>query len=310
MALLGPVTNSVNGFRFIDTGNAADNWAVSAGIEELRVWDVAARQEKLVLDTGSIFAVNTLVSNPAGTKIIAARCGTIDLRLPEKIRGLAQSPSLLNRAELYASFGLWNWIEALVTRNSSDRESIPALLQARAHWVAGNSVAARQAFELAVARHEVPGWYAELCLSADTQTGPIAQSTPQDRPADPGRRQAPASLPEGVLGVSEFDKLKAAIGQEVVVEGNVRTSTWSSTGNVLNIFFEGDAPRNPALLAIVYKDQRPKFDAAFNGDVAAAFAGARLHIKGRVVPYGGYSSRYTGWPEIILDDPAQVTIVP
>src|SRR5262249_40481203 len=162
---LGPVGNAVHGFRFVDMGNAAESWAVSAGIEELRVWDVAARQEKLVLDNGSHYGPNTLVANPECTKIIAANCGTIHLRLPEKVRALAQSPSLYSRAELYAAFGLWNWVEAIVTRNSNEHESIPAVFQARAHWMTGNTAAAHQAFDLAVARKEVPKWYPELCLS-------------------------------------------------------------------------------------------------------------------------------------------------
>jgi hypothetical protein len=113
-----------------------------------------------------------------------------------------------------------------------------------------------------------------------------------------------------VLSVTDVEKLKAAMGQEVVVEGIVRTSMWSNSGNVLNIFFEGVSPRSPTLMAVVFRDDRPKFDTAFNGDVAAAFSGARLHIKGKIVPYGGQNSRYAGWPQIILDDPAQVTIVP
>jgi hypothetical protein len=174
----------------------------------------------------------------------------------------------------------------------------------------GNTAAARQAFDLAVARQEVPGWYPELCLSAETPSRQITQSAPKSRPDDPGRKHAPRTLPAGVISASDFETLKAAIGQEVVLEGDVQTSIWSNSGSVLNIFFEGDPPRSPALLAIVFKNKRAKFDAAFHGDSAGAFAGAHLHIKGKVVRYGGQSSRYTGWPQIILDDPAQVTIVP
>jgi len=83
----------------------------------------------------------------------------------------------------------------------------------------GNTAAARQSFDLAVSRHEVPAWYADLCLSADTSSSRIAQSPPRPRPADPGRRQTPRSLPAGVLSVTEFDKLKAAKGQAHATSG-------------------------------------------------------------------------------------------
>src|SRR5262249_9168700 len=151
------------------------------------------------LDTGSHYGPNTLVANPECTKIIAANCGTIDLRLPEKVRTLAQSPSLYSRAELYAAFGLWNWVEAIVTRNPNERESSPAVFQARAHWMTGNTAAAHQAFDLAVARKEVPKWYSELCLSAETPTRRIARSPAQSRPDDPGRKHAPRTLPADVI---------------------------------------------------------------------------------------------------------------
>ncbi|HEY2841134.1 MAG TPA: hypothetical protein VGJ26_18405 [Pirellulales bacterium] len=198
----------------------------------------------------------------------------------------------------------------LAARNSNERERIPALLAARAHWMCDNNTAARQSFDLAVARQEIPKWYAELCLAADPSTDPIAQSPPEARPADPDQPRTPDTLPVGVTSVTEFDKLKAEIGQEVVVEGNVHTCMWSNSGNVMTILFEGKTPRSPAIMAIVYKDFRPKFDAAFNGDVAATLAGTRLRIKGKIFRYGGQNPRYAGWPQLILEDPAQVTIVP
>ncbi|MEL7240195.1 MAG: hypothetical protein AAGK78_15160, partial [Planctomycetota bacterium] len=61
--------------------------------------------------------------------------------------------------------------------------------------------------------------------------------------------------------------------------------------------------------AAIFAQNREDFDEAFNGDVGEALTGARVRLSGRVQEYGGRSDRYKGRPEIILNDPTQITIL-
>ena len=309
VCFLGPVRSIAYSLQFIDPGDGPGRWAISNGRNELHVWDLSAREEKLVLDAGSSYAVNSMLSSPDGTLVFANACGRIDLTIPRRMRELARQPSAIARAELYARLGLWAWVEELLDRERAAGHDVPALLAARAHWACGNIVAAKQQFNLAVARQEAPAWYAEMCLSA-TEGPPTIETLPAvDRPADiVAGPVADAPLGAGVLRASDLKSLRSLIGKEVVVEGVVRSSLWSIQGKHLWIDFAGEGKTKIGLVCDISQKHRQAFDAVFGGDAANTFSAARLRIRGKLSVYSGDRAELAGWPEIILDDPAQVTI--
>jgi len=77
----------------------------------------------------------------------------------------------------------------------------------------------------------------------------------------------------------------------------------------MNIQFAGPREGTRGLFCCVFRIKREEFDAAFGGDAAGAFLGARLRLRGKLVVYAGFDEGLKGSPEIILNDPQQVTIV-
>ena len=113
----------------------------------------------------------------------------------------------------------------LLLREKDAGRDVDALLLARADWMCGDMDGARQEFSAAVARNEVPAWYADLCLSVDDTPLALADRPPAARPPDPPQGKAVASdLAPGVISAADLPALKAAInnGNEITIEGFVR----------------------------------------------------------------------------------------
>jgi serine/threonine protein kinase/WD40 repeat protein len=318
---LGPIPSAMYKVCFIDIGAGAGAWALACGGRELRAFEMPTGRERLVLDstfddratattdTGT-YGINTLAASGDGAIAIAKGTGRISFTLPRRYRELSLAPSLLRQADLYAEWGLWAWVRDLLERERAAGRPCPALLLARADWMCGDYDAARRAFDLAASRHEAPAWYAKLCGSVGDTPPTIAPMAAVARPKDPLEQMpATAPLPDGILAAAEIPVLKARISQDVVVEGVVANTAWSRSGKVMNIHFASVEEGKSGLFCCVFLKERAAFDAAFGGDVASAFSGARLRIRGTLVPYGGFDDSLKGGPELILSDPQQVTIV-
>ena len=113
---------------------------------------------------------------------------------------------------------------------------------------------------------------------------------------------APATQPSEsqVIDVSDKAAIDAAMNKEVVVEGVVESSAWSSSGKVLSIRFKNSKETN--FSAVVFDKHKADFDSAFSGDIAKALPGAKVRVRGLVKEYRTH-------PEIVIDSPAQITIV-
>ncbi|QOV89831.1 ATP-dependent DNA helicase RecG [Humisphaera borealis] len=113
---------------------------------------------------------------------------------------------------------------------------------------------------------------------------------------------APAPAEEiPVLAVTDVAAIKAAEGKKVTVEGTVQTAAWSKTGKVLNVTF-ADAGEN-GFLAAAFSKYKEALDAAFEGDVAKALTGKKVKVTGTV-------KMFKDRPEIMIEKPEQVVVVP
>jgi DNA/RNA endonuclease YhcR with UshA esterase domain len=103
-----------------------------------------------------------------------------------------------------------------------------------------------------------------------------------------------------VIDASDKAALDAAMNKEVVVEGVVETAAWSSSGKVMQIRFKDT--QESKFLAVVFERKKADFDSAYSGDITKALPGAKVRLRGTI-------KDFKGKPEIVLDVPAQITIV-
>lgn len=94
--------------------------------------------------------------------------------------------------------------------------------------------------------------------------------------------------------------LAAAKGREVLIEGVCSRASWSNTGKVFFINFKG--VERGGFSVVAFEKLKPRLDAAFMGDAAKDFTGAKLRIRGTV-------SEYKGALQLVISDPSQVTVV-
>ena len=87
----------------------------------------------------------------------------------------------------------------------------------------------------------------------------------------------------------------------MAVEGTVKEAAWSSTGKVMRIDFAEAA--DSKFMAAAFLKARPTLDAAFGGDVTKAVSGKRIRVTGKL-------QEYKGRPEIMIDKPEQLVILP
>jgi DNA/RNA endonuclease YhcR with UshA esterase domain len=118
----------------------------------------------------------------------------------------------------------------------------------------------------------------------------------------------PATQPAEVATIPAADTaaIKAKMGETITAEGVVDSAKWSSSGKVLNVFFK-DA--RDGLIVVVFEKSKANFDTAFSGDAAKAWDGAKVKVTGKVVEYGGKVESMKGRPQIILQNPEQVTVI-
>jgi DNA/RNA endonuclease YhcR with UshA esterase domain len=106
-------------------------------------------------------------------------------------------------------------------------------------------------------------------------------------------------VPANALDAVDIEKLRAAVGQQVVITGKVDTAVWSLSGKVMSIHFEN---ASEGLVAALFLQSAPAFNRALGDDPSKALPGQTVAIKGKL-------QLYRERPQIVLHDPAQLQII-
>jgi hypothetical protein len=119
------------------------------------------------------------------------------------------------------------------------------------------------------------------------------------------RADEPAK-PSSPTEIDATDKaaLDAAANQDVVNKRTITRARWSASGKVMTVEFD-DSP----LLAAVFEKNKDAVNAAFEGDAAKKWTGAKVKLKGKLGKYGGPQKSYADRPQIVITKADQVTIV-
>ncbi len=128
------------------------------------------------------------------------------------------------------------------------------------------------------------------------------------RAEEPASPPAAQESPFVVISATDTAALKAAIGQDVVVEGTIERAEWSRSGKVINIEFKGASA--DGFIAVAFDRIRKKLDESFNGDFAKTMTGATVRLRGKLEASGAKDPKFANRPQLIISDPSQVTIVP
>jgi len=136
-----------------------------------------------------------------------------------------------------------------------------------------------------------------ICLTLCIVLGTLGAARAPD---DPPPATQPANPESQVVDVTDKSALDAAMNKEAVIEGVVESAAWSSSGKVMQIRFKNS--KETRFSAAVFDKHKSDFDAAFSGDITKALPGAKVRIRGTI-------KDYKGRPEIVIDVPAQITIV-
>jgi hypothetical protein len=111
-----------------------------------------------------------------------------------------------------------------------------------------------------------------------------------------------------VVAATDTAALAAHIGDFVTVEGTISKASWSTTGKVMIVDFQG-ADRKKGLLCSAFDRNKENLDDANGGDAAAKWTGAKVRITGKLEPYDGKIEDWKDRPQIIIQNPEQVVIV-
>lgn len=128
------------------------------------------------------------------------------------------------------------------------------------------------------------------------------------RGEEPASPPAAQEAPFVVIAATDTAALKAAIGQDVLVEGTVDRAEWSRSGKVINIEFKGASA--DGFIAVAFDRIRKQLDESFNGDFAKTMTGATVRLRGKLEASGAKDPKFANRPQLIINDPSQVTIVP
>lgn len=113
------------------------------------------------------------------------------------------------------------------------------------------------------------------------------------------RQEPPTSQPV-LVDVSDKVAVDAAINKEVELEGVVKKAEWNSKGSVFFINFEKS--EDSKVMAVAFEKKREALEKSFAGDLSKSLTGARVRIRGKLIDYKGK-------PEVIIDQPSQITIL-
>lgn len=111
-----------------------------------------------------------------------------------------------------------------------------------------------------------------------------------------------ADLP--VIPATDLAALRAALGTEVAVEGDVADVIPLRSGLATTI--QLDSGTGEALLAVVFAGQAPAIESKLGGTLRETLLGRHIRIMGTLESYGGRNRSWAGWLQISLEDPAQI----
>ena len=110
------------------------------------------------------------------------------------------------------------------------------------------------------------------------------------------------------LNAEDVPALKARLGDEVTLEGRVRSVTLVFARNAANIELEG--PDDAGVLVWVSWILYPKLTARLGEDLSAVLTGRTIRVTGRLGMYAGRSPELKNRVQLSLDDPAKFVILP
>ena len=113
----------------------------------------------------------------------------------------------------------------------------------------------------------------------------------------------PAPAPTKPRGPLDARQAAAAIDETVILEMTIRSVGFSNAGNWMNLNSEVDF-KNSANLTVAVKDASPERRKAMGLD------GTKEDLVGRRIRVTGKISRYRDKPQIIVDEPGQLRLLP
>ena len=99
-----------------------------------------------------------------------------------------------------------------------------------------------------------------------------------------------------ILSVDDTEAILNHMGREVIVEGTVTSAFWVRNQVMLITFRE----QEEGFLAVAFARNREKLNGAFSGDMAKAVEGRTVRIRGKI-------SEYRSRPQIVVEEPAQLS---
>lgn len=117
----------------------------------------------------------------------------------------------------------------------------------------------------------------------------------KEEPTPPSTQAVPI-----LITADDAATIKAAMDKNVILDGKVKSAAWAASGKVMRIQFE--SAQDTKIQAVLFQAKKEKFDAAFDGDVAKAIAGAHVRVSGKL-------QEYKGTPEVVVNEINQLTIV-
>jgi DNA/RNA endonuclease YhcR with UshA esterase domain/DNA-binding beta-propeller fold protein YncE len=120
---------------------------------------------------------------------------------------------------------------------------------------------------------------------------------------------APASTSAGLrIDATNHPQLAAHLNSDVTVFGTVRTAAWTVNESIFNMDFEKDDEHG--LLVVIFPRNRAAFERSLGGDIEKALTGKTIELKGELVTYGGRVEAWKNRPQIILNSPSQLLLLP
>ena len=118
---------------------------------------------------------------------------------------------------------------------------------------------------------------------------------------------SPKSLEVPVMPATDVPALRAAVGRDVTVEGDVADVVPHRSGLATTI--QLDSGSGEALLGVVFSSRAPAIESKLGGALREKLLGQRIRLKGTLESYGGRNPAWAGWPQITLDDPVMIELV-
>lgn len=107
-----------------------------------------------------------------------------------------------------------------------------------------------------------------------------------------------------LLPATDIPALRAALGTEVAVEGDVADVILMRSGLATTI--QLDSGGGETLLAIVFASGAPAVESKLGGPLREQLLSKRIRLEGTLEPYGGRNPAWAGLPQLVLEDPAQL----